>query len=144
MLDRMQKAVWVNAVVNGDLDAIKTVLRIMDRRARLFGLDAPVKLRVDETMTDEQFAEKMAELIGAMEPDALGELLRELPGTAGRSLLNADGPAAHTGMNGHPRRSRDRQRRAGGREHPAATSGRMVEHRVGGDETHCRTDKPDL
>ncbi len=47
-LDRMQRSVWRDAV-NGDLAAVNTVLRIMDRRARLFGLDSPVK--VDATVS---------------------------------------------------------------------------------------------
>ncbi len=89
-LDRLQRAVWVNAV-GGDVDAIKTALQITDRRTRLFGLNAPMALRVTEEITDEEFAEKMADLIGALEPDALGHLLRELPGGAGRRLLAADG-----------------------------------------------------
>lgn len=47
-LDRMQRSVWRDAV-NGDIAAVNTVLRIMDRRARLFGLDSPVK--VDATVS---------------------------------------------------------------------------------------------
>lgn len=79
-LDRLQRAVWVNAV-GGNLDAIKTVLSIMDRRAKLFGLNAPVALH----------------LLGALGPDDLGDLARRLPGGAGRSLLATDGRAAEIG-----------------------------------------------
>ncbi|MGB3676531.1 MAG: hypothetical protein WA988_19035 [Candidatus Nanopelagicales bacterium] len=104
-LDRLQRAVWVNAV-SGDLDAIKTTLGIMDRRAKLFGLNAPVALRVSEEITDVEFAEKMADLLGSIEPDALGELLRELPGGAGRALLNADGRTTATGDDAPPAHSR--------------------------------------
>lgn len=93
-LDKMQRAVWVNAV-SGNLDAIKAVLQIMDRRAKLFGLNAPVALHVSEEMTDIEFAEKMADLIGTLGPDDLGDLARRLPGGAGRSLLAADGRTAH-------------------------------------------------
>lgn len=39
-LDRMQFAVWAKAM-GGDLGAIDRVLRIMDRRAALLGLDVP-------------------------------------------------------------------------------------------------------
>lgn len=42
-LDRLQRAAWAKALA-GDLPAIHTVLRIMERRAKLFGLDAPVKV----------------------------------------------------------------------------------------------------
>lgn len=95
-LDRLQRAVWVNAV-GGNLDAIKTVLSIMDRRAKLFGLNAPVALHVSEEMTDIEFAEKMADLLGVLGPDDLGDLARRLPGGAGRSLLATDGRAAEIG-----------------------------------------------
>lgn len=100
-LDRLQRAVWVNAV-GGNLDAIKTVLSIRDRRAKLFGLNAPVALRVTEEMTDVEFAEKMADLLGTLGPDDLGDLARRLPGGAGRSLLAADDRTADGGTDGNP------------------------------------------
>jgi hypothetical protein len=41
-LDRLQAAAWQKAVTNGgDLRAIDTVLRIIDRRCKLLGLDGP-------------------------------------------------------------------------------------------------------
>jgi hypothetical protein len=48
-LDRLQQRVWVLAL-GGDLPAVNVMLRIMERRARLLGLDAPVKqeLRVEQ------------------------------------------------------------------------------------------------
>lgn len=46
-LDRMQRAWWSQAL-NGDVKAAGVVLRIMERRARLFGLDAPVQLEVSQ------------------------------------------------------------------------------------------------
>lgn len=45
-LDRMLMGVWQQAI-SGDLGAIKTVLRIMDRRAKLVGLDSAQKLEID-------------------------------------------------------------------------------------------------
>ena len=45
-LDKMMAAVWASACT-GDLDAIDTVLKIQQRRARLFGLDKPVRIDVD-------------------------------------------------------------------------------------------------
>lgn len=44
-LDRLQAAAWAPAV-GGELRAIDTVLRIIDRRCRLLGLDAPVRAEV--------------------------------------------------------------------------------------------------
>lgn len=41
-LDRLQVAAW-KAATGGDLFAIDRVLKIMDRRAKLFGLDAPTR-----------------------------------------------------------------------------------------------------
>jgi hypothetical protein len=41
-LDRLQAAVWAKAI-KGDLKAVETVLKVIAQRARLFGLDAPVR-----------------------------------------------------------------------------------------------------
>lgn len=46
-LDAMQLAVWPQAT-KGHLGAVDRVLRIMQRRASLFGLDAPPRAAVDE------------------------------------------------------------------------------------------------
>lgn len=56
-LDRLQTAVWGRAM-QGDIPAVNAVLRIMERRARLFGLDAPVVVQAtvetfDGTTLDE-------------------------------------------------------------------------------------------
>jgi len=44
-LDRLQAAAWP-AAVKGDLKAIETVLKVIDRRARLHGLDHPVRTEI--------------------------------------------------------------------------------------------------
>lgn len=44
-LDRMQRAVW-DAALAGDLQAMQTVLKIVDRRAKLLGLDAPQQVEL--------------------------------------------------------------------------------------------------
>lgn len=44
-LDRLQAAAWAPAV-GGDLRSIETVLRVIDRRCKLLGLDAPVRAEV--------------------------------------------------------------------------------------------------
>jgi len=59
-LDRLQTAVW-GAAVSGDIRAVTTVLRIMERRSRLFGLDAPVQVAVTGDI-DTQIAELVAQL----------------------------------------------------------------------------------
>ena len=43
-LDRLQQAVWP-AAITGDAQAVQAVVGIMERRARLLGLDTPVVLR---------------------------------------------------------------------------------------------------
>jgi hypothetical protein len=44
-LDRLQAATWTSALA-GDVKAVETSLRIIDRRCRLLGLDAPTKHEV--------------------------------------------------------------------------------------------------
>lgn len=46
-LDELQVAVWDRAI-NGDLPAAHCVLKIMDRRAKLLGLDKPEKVEVSK------------------------------------------------------------------------------------------------
>lgn len=46
-LDEMQMSVWDRAI-NGDLPAANCVLKIMDRRAKLLGLDKPEKVDVNK------------------------------------------------------------------------------------------------
>jgi hypothetical protein len=69
------------------LDAIKVVLQVHDRKVRLFGLAAPVAVRVGpEPPTDVEFFEQGVELITAITsaPGGREELLRGLghPGHA--------------------------------------------------------------
>jgi hypothetical protein len=42
-LDELHKALWDRAL-KGNLRAVERVLKIMERRARLFGLDAPARI----------------------------------------------------------------------------------------------------
>jgi hypothetical protein len=44
-LDRLQAALWSTAI-GGDVRAVETSLRIIDRRCRLLGLDAPIRHEV--------------------------------------------------------------------------------------------------
>ena len=77
-LDRLQLAIWQKAM-RGETNAIGTVLRIMERRARLLGLDAPQKIQAEVMNYDagsgsldaevERFARIIdAELIGESQP----------------------------------------------------------------------------
>lgn len=48
-LDRLQRSCWTAALA-GDLAAIDRSVKIIDRRAKLLGLDAPQQLEVASTM----------------------------------------------------------------------------------------------
>jgi len=50
-LDLMQSAVWGKAL-QGDLPAIQTLIRIMERRAKLLGLDQPLRQQIEVTTYD--------------------------------------------------------------------------------------------
>ena len=52
-LDRLQAAVWTSAI-RGDLKAVDRVLRISDQRARLLGLNAPLKTELTVAIDQQQ------------------------------------------------------------------------------------------
>lgn len=101
-LDAMQRAAW-NEAVSGDLDAIKVVLQVHDRKVRLFGLAAPVAVRVGpEPPTEVEFFEQAVELITAITsvPGGREELLRGL-GHPGHAVLEAERRSAMSEGNRH-------------------------------------------
>lgn len=50
-LDRLQRAVWPSAV-KGNLEAVDRAIKIIDRRAKLFGLDAPQQVQITANDVD--------------------------------------------------------------------------------------------
>jgi hypothetical protein len=60
-LDTLQAQWWPHAI-RGDYPAAKFVLRIMERRAKLFGLDAPQQVRVSTPDLDRRIEEMLTEL----------------------------------------------------------------------------------
>lgn len=72
-LDRLQAAVWTKAL-GGDLPAVDRVLKIMERRARLLGLDAPQTVNVSHEMTDA--AARVAADLGLDPADVIAEAER--------------------------------------------------------------------
>jgi len=52
-LDRMLNVIWPD-VLNGNLQAIDKMLRIMERRAKLLGLDAPTRVDARYANMDDQ------------------------------------------------------------------------------------------
>ncbi|TSD98881.1 hypothetical protein FOV72_03760 [Gordonia rubripertincta] len=99
-LDALQAAAW-DAAVSGDLDAIKTVLSVIDRRCRLFGLNAPMPVAVAAAVgiSDVTWAEQVAELLSKLEtPEEVVEAFAVSGGTGQRIAavvrdhrLDADG-----------------------------------------------------
>lgn len=80
-LDRLQVAVWQKAM-RGESNAVGNVLRIMERRARLLGLDAPQRVRAEVMNYDagsgsleaevDRFARIIdATIIGSAEPESV-------------------------------------------------------------------------
>ena len=67
-LDKLLMSVWKQAV-NGNFGAVDRVLKIMERRAKLLGLDAPTKIAPTNPEGDEEF--------GADDRYLLGKLLSE-------------------------------------------------------------------
>lgn len=64
-LDRLQRAVWGNAM-RGNVAAVRAALRIMERRARLFGLDHADGLAERQTELAEQQGQLLAEGVIAL------------------------------------------------------------------------------
>lgn len=78
-LDALQAAVWADAM-GGDVRAVVAVLRIMDARAKLFGLYAPTEVR--------------AEVVGGATLDGEVARLEQLARGVGASWRPADAVAA--------------------------------------------------
>jgi hypothetical protein len=75
-IDRLESALWPLALV-GNVKAADALKGLMDRRARLLGLDAPIQLLVDQAVNQE-LAQAVDRLQGLMSPSAYGEFLRGL------------------------------------------------------------------
>jgi len=75
--DQMMLGVWKQAVA-GDIDAIRTVLAIMERRHKMLGIEQAAKIGIFITAPDD------SERMGALE-----ELKRELALIAERAQLEA-------------------------------------------------------
>lgn len=82
-LDRLQRAIWPAALA-GDIDAVNATLRLMDRRARLLGLDMPTKVEVTDAM-DEEIRMLVAQL---GEDDSWS--ITGVPDTADETLISPD------------------------------------------------------
>ena len=68
-LDALQAQWWPRAV-GGNVQAARIMLKIMERRARLFGLDAPQRVNVNTNELDAQIVDLMDQLTSAAVADA--------------------------------------------------------------------------
>lgn len=76
-LDRAQAAIWP-AVIQGDLPAVETWLKLSTRRSKLLGLDAPTQIHVALDVRA-----RMDAALRELEQVVLGEVVRgELPAAA--------------------------------------------------------------
>jgi transposase-like protein len=77
-LETALMAIWPD-VVKGDLEAIKVMLKILERDAKLYGIDAPVKTEVEVTSYDGNLLrERTREIVRAIREvrkseDSLGD-----------------------------------------------------------------------
>ena len=55
-LDRAQRAAW-ERMLAGDLEALGKVLKVMERRAKLLGLDAPAKLPLPDPAEEHHYGD---------------------------------------------------------------------------------------
>jgi hypothetical protein len=78
-LDAMLLGVWSKAKT-GDIQAINSALRIMERRAAYLGLDQPKGLKVEMARELEGFLERLK---GALEPDVYERVLAVAAGIDG-------------------------------------------------------------
>ena len=75
-------AIWPD-VVKGDLEAIKVMLKILERDAKLYGIDAPVKTEMEVTTYDGNLLrQRTREIVEAIReiresPDSVGERFGE-------------------------------------------------------------------
>jgi hypothetical protein len=86
-LDALHQAMWPRAI-RGNVWAVDRVLSIMQRRARLLGLDAPRRLAVSGEITLQTFAEHAAAAAGLDAGSVLAEaerILAELQENAKKS-----------------------------------------------------------
>jgi hypothetical protein len=76
-IDRLQLALWPKAM-KGDNASINTIVRLMERRARLLGLDTPIKIQQDVVNWDgnesiDRAVRELAALLTANDAISAGE-----------------------------------------------------------------------
>ncbi|MFC4497881.1 hypothetical protein ACFPA8_27495 [Streptomyces ovatisporus] len=67
-LDRLQAAAWP-AAMSGDVKAVETALKVIDRRVKLFGLDAPRRVSVEAETLAAEITDMLNELSTSTDGD---------------------------------------------------------------------------
>jgi hypothetical protein len=93
-IDRLHLALWPNAM-KGSERAIMTIVRLMERRARLLGLDAPTRIQQDvTTWTGDESIDRavrdLAALLTANDADGSGESAMAEHSSAPESITARD------------------------------------------------------
>ena len=108
-IDRLQLALWPKAM-KGDNASVNTIVRLMERRARLLGLDTPIKIQQDVVNWDgnesiDRAVRELAALLTANDAISISESAVAIeasevePVTAGNELENlADSLGAWVGQ----------------------------------------------
>ena len=108
-IDRLQLALWPKAM-KGDNASVNTIVRLMERRARLLGLDTPIKIQQDVVNWDgnesiDRAVRELAALLTANDAISISESSMAIeasevePVTAGNDVENlADSLGAWVGQ----------------------------------------------
>ena len=66
-LDRLLEGVWKKAAA-GNVQGVRAVLAILERRAKLWGLDAPTRYELSQVLASEDWVKAVAAIRAALEP----------------------------------------------------------------------------
>jgi hypothetical protein len=107
-LDRMQVALWPRAM-KGDDRAIGTIVRLMERRAKLVGIDAPTKIQAEVVNYDgnrdiDGDIERIVNLIRGVDS---GEPLALEGGTSESGTIATEGELEDLALHGGSRSGQD-------------------------------------
>lgn len=107
-LDRMQVALWPRAM-KGDDRAIGTIVRLMERRAKLVGIDAPTKIQAEVVNYDgnrdiDGDIERIVNLIRGVDS---GQPLALEGGTSESGTITASGQLEDMALHGGARSGQD-------------------------------------
>ncbi len=101
-LDRMQRGLWT-AAIGGDVRSVEAVLRVMDRRMKLLGLDVPPDI-------EDRMRREMAARVGVQMSVVFGQVLDAL------GLSEEQRAAVPTLIDGAVQSMAAREQRQGSRE----------------------------